>query len=110
MNSSRLTALIQENKGGTQKIGVIPLEDYIDTNRPINVNSNDPTQVDIKLKKSFKTIVDECLNEDSTTNDDANNSQIYIVQNYYELLNYLTFILQVGSQFDKGSASEFTDI
>jgi hypothetical protein len=109
MNSSRLTVIVQNAK--EKKFSILPLKNYIDTNH-ISINSSNPTEVDIKLKASFDNIVEanfDTTTDTNGTNADENNNQIYIVQNYYELLNYLTFILQVGASQSDGS-NEFTDV
>jgi hypothetical protein len=99
VNSSRLTAIVQVDKGTNRQFAVIPLNQYF-SSKP-KVNSKNPLEVDVKLNTSFSNIVDQYF--DTTTsstagvNDDAtNNSQIYIVQNYYELLNYLTYLIQTN--------------
>jgi hypothetical protein len=101
MNSSRLTAVIQKDNAGKQEIAVVPLNQYIDNTHPASINSKNPTEVDIKLNTSFQEIVKDTFDSTESGSNDENNSQIYIVQNYYELLNYLTFILQVEASFDK---------
>jgi hypothetical protein len=96
-DSSRLTALIQVSTGTEHKLAVIPLNQYIDNNQAPKVNSKNPLEVDVRLNASFETIVDSYLDNTgaSSSNDDSTKeTQIFIIQNYYGLLNYLTFILQ----------------
>jgi hypothetical protein len=112
VNSSRLTAIIQIDKNDERKLAVVPLNQYIDSNHPASINSKNPTEVDIKLNTSFSNIVNDYLDNTapSSSNDEVNNTQIYIVQNYYELLNYLTYILQVEYGYSQLHDSSFTDI
>ncbi|MDR0674684.1 MAG: hypothetical protein LBF36_00210 [Mycoplasmataceae bacterium] len=112
MNSSRLTAIIQKDNNSEHKIAVIPLNQYIDNTHPASINGKLPTEVDIKLNTSFEDIVDGCFDDTpatGTNEDSTNNSQIYIVQNYYELLNYLTFVLQAEAGYKSGNTT-FTEI
>jgi hypothetical protein len=102
--SSRLTAIIQNNNDTTKQFSVVPLNQYIDSATPAKINSKNPQEVQIKLNTSLENIVDVLDN----TSNDKNHSEIYIVQNYDQLINYLTYILQFEYNF-KNPGSQSTD-